>query len=354
MGFRVFPSLLAVGALLVVALAPGLGLPPAGSALAPSVNRHVSLGSVGPDYPVNFTELGLPTGTNWSVTVGGTTASTSMPWITLYLPNGVYNYTIPAPSGYIGNVTGGSVTVQGGNNTVVGTIGLPGERPYGGAVYPKDGNFYLSDTASGNITVINASTQAISARLPVGTTPGLPLFDPANGLLYVTNFGSNNVTVIDPSSGSSVASISVPGNPRAAAYDPLDRSIYVTDFNGGTVSVISDLTNNVTATVGVGPGPTGIAYDPIDQQFFVADNKNDSLSMVSATNPSSIVTIPLPSGSGPLGVTFDSREGLVYVTGCITCQGTVVNGTTGTILGSFPAGGSAGYPAYDPADGLLY
>lgn len=45
-------------------------------------------------YPVTFTESGLPSGTAWSVTVGGTTVWSSGPTNTLSLSNGTYSYSV--------------------------------------------------------------------------------------------------------------------------------------------------------------------------------------------------------------------------------------------------------------------
>ncbi|MCL4308054.1 MAG: YncE family protein [Candidatus Thermoplasmatota archaeon] len=51
-------------------------------------------------YPVTFTETGLPSGTNWSVTVNGTTQSTVGSTIAFTEPNGTYAYSIADVPGW--------------------------------------------------------------------------------------------------------------------------------------------------------------------------------------------------------------------------------------------------------------
>ena len=64
-------------------------------------------------YSVTFTETGLPSGANWSVTLGGKTLSSTGSTLTFTEKNGTYPYTVTAPSGYVAIPTSGSVNVAG-------------------------------------------------------------------------------------------------------------------------------------------------------------------------------------------------------------------------------------------------
>ena len=64
-------------------------------------------------YLVNFIESGLPTGMRWSVSINGTIKSSTSNVITILLPKGTYKYDVKPISGYIANVTGGSIVVNG-------------------------------------------------------------------------------------------------------------------------------------------------------------------------------------------------------------------------------------------------
>ena len=66
-------------------------------------------------YKVTFTESGLPSGTSWSVTLNGTTESSTTSTIVFSEINGTYSYTINSVSGYTVSSSSGSVTVNGKN-----------------------------------------------------------------------------------------------------------------------------------------------------------------------------------------------------------------------------------------------
>ncbi|MCI4323336.1 MAG: hypothetical protein L3K03_04870 [Thermoplasmata archaeon] len=64
-------------------------------------------------FPVQFSESGLPAGTNWSVNVSGVFWTTNSSAFSLYLPNGtVAAYSVVAPSGYVSQPPSGTVTVD--------------------------------------------------------------------------------------------------------------------------------------------------------------------------------------------------------------------------------------------------
>ena len=92
-------------------------------------------------YAVTFTETGLPAGTSWSVTLGGSTKSSQTTSVAFQEPNGTYNYTVGAPSGYSGSPSIGSLGVNGAaagqsiaftstgsGGSTNGLLGLPGNE----------------------------------------------------------------------------------------------------------------------------------------------------------------------------------------------------------------------------------
>jgi len=86
-------------------------------------------------YSVTFTESGLPSGTSWSVTLNGTTKSSTADTITFSVPNGTYSYSIGAVSGYTVSNSNGSVTVSGKNIPVSITFSStspPAKQPSSG------------------------------------------------------------------------------------------------------------------------------------------------------------------------------------------------------------------------------
>lgn len=105
-----------------------------GSALAPTVPFTLVT------YTLTFTETGLPAGTNWSITIGSSTVSSTTATISFSEPNGTYTFTVGSVSGYSPNATTGSATINGNNpgrtvafssNPAASTfLGLPGNEGY--------------------------------------------------------------------------------------------------------------------------------------------------------------------------------------------------------------------------------
>lgn len=307
-----------------------------------------------PNYPVNFTEAGLPAGTTWSVTLDNVTKSARLPWIEFYVPNGTHSYTVPNAAGELPTPGTGSVGVGGGNDTVVATVALSGTQPWGSVVDPATGNLYVAQWQRGNLSYLRHGSLQVSGNIPTGNHPEVPLLDPANLELYVPNFGSNNLTVVDPSTNHSVKNIAVRNQPVQAAYDGARQLVYVTDFGSASVSVINGSTNTVVATIGVGRQPSGLAYDSWNRELFVANTQDDNVSVISTDSLSVVATVTLPVGTAPKGVAFDSRTGSLFVTGCANCAGTILNGSTHAVAGGFSEGSSAAYPVFDPQNGYVY
>ncbi len=64
-------------------------------------------------YTVTFTEMGLPSGTSWSLTLAGTTESSSSTSIVFTERNGSYAFTVGSVSGYTSTPSAGSFAVTG-------------------------------------------------------------------------------------------------------------------------------------------------------------------------------------------------------------------------------------------------
>ncbi len=69
-------------------------------------------------YVLTFSESGLPTGTNWTVSVLGTEFTSSAAAQELAAPNGTYAYSIPAVPGFVATPASGVVAVNGGPTSV--------------------------------------------------------------------------------------------------------------------------------------------------------------------------------------------------------------------------------------------
>ena len=75
-------------------------------------------------YSITFTENGLPSGTTWSVTLGGITKTSNTTTIIFNEPNGTYNYSLSYPTGFV--IKNGAdkkiIYIEGNNVTLLVTF----------------------------------------------------------------------------------------------------------------------------------------------------------------------------------------------------------------------------------------
>jgi len=137
-------------------------------------------------YTVTFTESGLPSGTNWSVTFNGITQSSSTSQIQFTnVSNGTYSYTVGSVSGYNVSPSYGNVTVNGANVT-------------------QSITFSTQPQVTANLTASSTSiTLGQSVTLTVTTTgcSGSPIYSWYEDGVYVGEYGSS-ITYTPSSSGS--------------------------------------------------------------------------------------------------------------------------------------------------------
>ena len=93
---------------------PGYGPTPSmGSVTVSGGTQSVPIAFVRGTFAVTFTETGLPGGTHWSVTLNGTTQTSTLSSMAFSVPNGTYSFSIPSIAGYYTAPGYGAVTVNG-------------------------------------------------------------------------------------------------------------------------------------------------------------------------------------------------------------------------------------------------
>jgi hypothetical protein len=88
-------------------------------------------------YTVTFTESGLPSGTTWSVKLGGSTRSSTTSTITFSEPNGTYAYLIGPVSGYTVTQQSGSTVVIEANPSTVSMSFAPVSTSSSSSTWPS-------------------------------------------------------------------------------------------------------------------------------------------------------------------------------------------------------------------------
>ncbi len=85
-----------------------------GSLVIAGVSILVSVNWTQVTYPAAFSEIGLPDGVTWGVTIVNETAlSAPQPSLVTLLPNGTYAFTLDAVAGYRGTPSAGTLSING-------------------------------------------------------------------------------------------------------------------------------------------------------------------------------------------------------------------------------------------------
>lgn len=91
--------------------------PQSGTFVMNGTNVTVEITFAPVTFPATFHETGLPNGTEWSVTVSGSSRTSTVQALTFALKNGTYNFTVNSPPGYTVVPANGSFTIAGTNRT---------------------------------------------------------------------------------------------------------------------------------------------------------------------------------------------------------------------------------------------
>jgi YVTN family beta-propeller protein len=170
--------------------------PASGSVPVFGANVSVQVNFTKISYTVSFSETGLPSSTNWSVVLNGTTLSAKSPDINFTVTDGTYLYSVVAPAQYSAQVPQGSVTVDGSNATVsVLFVRLTYSVTFSEAGLPAGARWGVTlDSSEQNGTGTNLTFSETSGNFsyavhsPAGFVAGTP-----QGTVTVTN---RNVTVV--------------------------------------------------------------------------------------------------------------------------------------------------------------
>ncbi|MGP8148905.1 MAG: YncE family protein [Thermoplasmata archaeon] len=261
---------------------------------------------------------------------------------------------------------------------VIATVTV-GSYAYSATYDSGNGYVYVVDQYSNNVSVINGTS--LLATILVGSSPSVAVYDSGNGYVYVTNTGNgsseNSGTVSVIRGTSVVATVTVGPTPYWATYDSGNGYVYVTDEGcvstipgcklpsgapaeygvGSNVSVISG--TSVVATVPVGTVPQFVGYDSGNGYVYVLNQgcfgcygtaswSHGEVSVISGTSVVATATV----GFDPYSATYDSGNGLVYVTNGASGNVSVMNGTS--VVATVPVGYIPLFAAYDSGNGYVY
>ncbi|MCI4352974.1 MAG: hypothetical protein L3K14_06250 [Thermoplasmata archaeon] len=128
-----------------------------------------SVTAIATTYTVAFAESGNPSGFAWSITLKGTTQSSTSPQMIFFEPNGSYPFTVATAWGYAARPSSGSIAVNGTLTTVAVAIG-PTATLYS--------VFVASAIAGAGVVAIGISRRRARRRPPFSSNGG-PFQDPS-------------------------------------------------------------------------------------------------------------------------------------------------------------------------------
>ena len=286
-------------------------------------------------YTVTFTESGLTSGTQWSVTFNSATELSTSTTIVFTEQNGTYSFTVGAVSGYTSNPSSGTIPVSGANvnqgitftaiipmYTVTFTeTGMPTSA--GGGV-SFNGGPMMAFTSGGTVTFSGVTNgnyfytiTAGSGYMLVSSLPGSPLTVSGSNVGVTVVFEAVYTVTFTESGLSSGATWEVTLN-SATVIQNAPSTIIFTEPNG-TYSFTTSA-SGYTATPS--SGSVTVSGHPLTQPIsFVPIS---GVQIYAKTNSTSIATFVLPeiqeftvgSGAGTVPVTFVT----LYLSG----SGTVV------------------------------
>ncbi|MGP8077302.1 MAG: thermopsin family protease [Thermoplasmata archaeon] len=164
-----------------------------------------------PAYPVAVDELGLAAGAVWGVEVSGIAYRTNLTVLTVYSPNGTYNYTVLLPNGYTASASG-NFTVNGTGTEVTVTF-----TPLIAVTFLESG---VLAGWSWNVTLeLLNSTGAVISNVTGNSTNGSLVLEVVPGT-YDTN--ATSYGFLGPPNGTlDVGSVAPPPQPINFTLEPI-------------------------------------------------------------------------------------------------------------------------------------
>ncbi len=331
-----------------------------------------------------FTEIGLPNGTGWGVSIDGMTHSSVSSQIYFTLPLGSYTFEVAGEAGYSAYPGSGVLHLvnygtygvyiyfipnHGSSSPYVSsTVDLNSYRTYTGDFYQADQIYgtscIVSDPGSGLAYVANsvalyvintAGRSAFSITTGLDAPSGLAL-DTYGNTLYVADREGGNIALLNASSQAIEGYIQTGTDsaPSKLLYDSYNHYLYAFEAGVCVLSVINTFTNTVVRNIPI-PISEGaeitLSCDNLNGNVLMTDSGTGNVSIISGSDVLKNITVP--AWFSITGSAFVASTGYLYLSGDVNMV-MVVDLSSGTVIKNItiPNGGTS--IAYDPASGYLY
>jgi YVTN family beta-propeller protein len=201
------------------------------------------------------------------------------------------------------------------------------------------------------VEIIDTATgKAIGAITDLKGTHGIAL-DDAGKLGYISDGGANAVIVFDRKTFAKVGSIPAGTNPDGIVYEPVTKTVWAFNGRSSDVTVIDTVSQKAIATVKLSGKPE---FPTVDGQGNVYDNIETTGSIVKLDAKNHKVAAEWKLGcESPSGMAIDRDHHRLFS----VCDGkkmTVLDYTTGKVVGTPAIGDSPDAAGYDAKRGVAY
>ena len=277
-----------LGAIIAIVIVVALILALLLTGVIPGLKTSSGGGTTGTSYDITFTETGLTAGTTWSITLGGSTHTSTGTSVVFSETNGSYSFTVGTVTGYTPSPSSGTVVVNGAAKTVTitYTVAAPGTYSV---------TFMESGLASG-------ASWSVTLNLTTMTSTGATIvFSEKNGS-YSYTVGPVTGYTASPSSGS----VPVAGAAQSVTitFTAVTPGTYPVTFTESGLPSGTSWTVTLASTPMSSTGPT------------ITFTKSNGTYSYTVTNVSGYTVSPL-SGMVPVmgapvsvSITFTSSSGL--------------------------------------------
>jgi hypothetical protein len=184
-------------------------------------------------YPVTFTETGLAAATSWSVTYGGTTASSTTTTIGFTVVSGTYGFTVDV-AGYIAAPGSGSVTVNGAaaGQSVAFTASAAGSFL---ATFTQSG---LSAGTSWSVTFEGVENSSLTPTVGFMVASGTYTFVVGENSNFTASPSSGSMTVNGPGSGQAIAFTNTSGTTGGGGGGGSGSSSTLSSWDWAVIAIV--------------------------------------------------------------------------------------------------------------------
>ncbi len=197
------------------------------------------------------------------------------------------------------------------------TLSIVGVAPVGMvpkyvAVTPNDKYVVATNWCSWTVSIVNEATHHLVATIPVGAYPRGIAISPDSHLAYVAIMGSTVIDVISLSTFKIVGQIGGLDNVRHVVIDPQNPDFLYASLNQpGDVVKIDRLTGKILAEVHTGSDCRSLAISTDGTALYVVNYLSNTVTELASSNLKVLQVVP--TGTNPVGVTYDGTTGRVWV-----------------------------------------